>query len=97
MIRKIDTESEYNTALARAEELWNADLGTPEGKELDSLVTLIEEYEAAHYSIDPPSKEAVIQFRREQTMLENMTPYTAHADELPNLSDREFGESDEDS
>jgi hypothetical protein len=26
---KITTESEYDAALARAEELWNAELGTP--------------------------------------------------------------------
>jgi HTH-type transcriptional regulator/antitoxin HigA len=34
---------------------------------LDKLVTLIEKYEAVHYPIDPPSKEAAIQFRREQS------------------------------
>ncbi len=69
MIDKIETESEYDAALARAEELWNAKLGTPEGKELDNLVTLIEEYEAVHYPTDPPSKEAAIQFRREQSSM----------------------------
>jgi HTH-type transcriptional regulator/antitoxin HigA len=38
---KIGTESEYDAALARTEKLWNAELGTPEGEELDMLVTLI--------------------------------------------------------
>lgn len=64
---KIKTESEYDAALSRAEELWNAELGTPEGEELDKLVTFIEEYEFVHYPMDPPSKEAAVQFRREQS------------------------------
>ena len=97
MIDKIETEADYDAALKRVEELWNAELNTPDGQELDALVTLVEEYESTHYSIDPPRKEAVLRFRREQSMLEGITPYTAHSDELPNISDREFGESDEDS
>ena len=97
MINKIETEDEYDIALTRAEELFNAEHGTPEGRELDALITLIEKYEAVHYPIDPPSKEEILRFRREQFMLEGMTPYGAHADELPNLSERELGESDEDS
>ena len=98
MITKIETEDEYNEALTRAEALWNAEDGTPEGEELGKLVTLIEEYESVHYSIGPPSKEAAAQFRREQSMLEGMTPYTAHSDELPKLFEREMsGESGESS
>jgi HTH-type transcriptional regulator/antitoxin HigA len=98
MITKIETEDDYSEALTRAETLWNAEDGTPEGEELDKLVMLIEEYEAIHYPIDPPSKEAAAQFRREQSMLDGMTPYTAHADELPKLSEHEVtGESDENS
>lgn len=67
MIEKIESEFEYDSALSRVEELWNAELGTPEGEELDKLVTLIEQYEAVHYPIEPPSEEAAIQFRREQS------------------------------
>jgi HTH-type transcriptional regulator/antitoxin HigA len=88
-IDKIETEADYDVALKRIEELWNAELNTPDGKELDALVTLVVEYEAIHYAIDLPSKEAALQFRREQSMLEGMAPYIAH--------DREFGESEEDS
>ena len=55
MIDKIETESEYDAALARAEELWNAELGTPEGEELDRLITIIEEYESVHHPIGTPN------------------------------------------
>jgi HTH-type transcriptional regulator/antitoxin HigA len=55
MIDKIETESEYDAALARAEELWNAELGTPEGEELDRLIAIIEEYESVHHPIGTPN------------------------------------------
>jgi len=51
MSAKIETEAEYDTALKRVEEIWNAEPGTPEGEELDKLVDMIEEYEAVHYPI----------------------------------------------
>ena len=97
MIGKIESEADYDKALKRVEELFNAEQDTPEGRELDALIALVEAYEAIHYLIDPPNREAAIQFRREQSLLEGITPHTAHADELPKLMDREFGESDEDS
>lgn len=54
MSAKIETEAEYDTALKRVEEIWNAEQGTPEGEELDKLVDTIEEYEAVHYTISTP-------------------------------------------
>jgi len=68
MTNRINTETKYKTALARAEKLWSAELSTPEGEELDVLISLIEEYEAIHYPISPPNKEAVSRFRAEQSM-----------------------------
>jgi antitoxin component HigA of HigAB toxin-antitoxin module len=67
MIDIIETESDYDAALTRAEELWDAESGTPEGEELDRLIALIEEYESIHYQIHPPSKEAAARFRKEQS------------------------------
>lgn len=57
MRAKIETEAEYDTALKRAEEIWSAELGTPEGEELDKLVDMIEEYEAVHYPIPDPNTD----------------------------------------
>ncbi len=47
----IQTEYDYDAALARIDKLMNAELGTPEGKELDILVTLVEAYEEKYYPI----------------------------------------------
>ncbi|MDF1571956.1 MAG: hypothetical protein P1P82_10095 [Bacteroidales bacterium] len=47
-IRPIKTEQDYDAALSRIEELWGAAKDTPEGDELDLLVTLVESYEMKH-------------------------------------------------
>ena len=54
-IHQILTEKDYDVALARAWEIFRADIGSPEGEELERLVTLIEAYEDEHYPIGLPS------------------------------------------
>ena len=51
---EIKTEKDYERALARINDLMDADSGSPEGDELELLVTLVELYEEANYPIDPP-------------------------------------------
>jgi HTH-type transcriptional regulator/antitoxin HigA len=70
-IRPIKTEQDYHSALIRIEELWGAGKDTPEGDELDVLVTLVESYELKHYSIDPPDPIDAIKFRMEQLGMTN--------------------------
>ncbi len=65
-IRPIKTEQDYNFALQRIEVLWGAKKDTPEGDELDLLVTLVESYEMRHYPIAPPDPIDAIKFRMEQ-------------------------------
>lgn len=65
-IRPIKTEQDYNTALSRIEKLWGAKKESPEGDELDLLVTLVESYEMKHYPIAPPDPVDAIKFRMEQ-------------------------------
>ena len=48
------TEKGYERALARINDLMDADPDTPEGDELELLVSLVELYEEANYPIDPP-------------------------------------------
>src|SRR6266480_2942848 len=65
-IRPIRSEADYDEALRRVEALWGSTSGTPEGDELDVLVSLIEAYEREHYPIDLPTPIEAIKFRLEQ-------------------------------
>ena len=65
-IHPIHTENDYKSALKRIESLMDAKAGTKEFDELDILSTLVESYEAKHYSIDAPDPIEAIKFRMEQ-------------------------------
>ena len=64
--RPIKTEKDYKQALARLDELFDAEPGTPTGDELEIWALLIEDYEAKNYPIDPPDPIEAIKFRMEQ-------------------------------
>ena len=64
--RLIKTEEDYNNALARIEELFAADTNTPEGDELELLITLVELYEKEMFPIEAPDPISAIKFRMEQ-------------------------------
>ena len=68
-IRPIRTESDYKAALTRIDELMDAELGSPEGGELDVLVDLVELYESKHEPMGHPTPVAAIEFRMEQAGL----------------------------
>lgn len=65
-IKPIKTEQDYNNSIRRIEELWGAKKDSPQGDELDLLVTLVESYEMRHYPIAPPDPVDAIIFRMEQ-------------------------------
>jgi HTH-type transcriptional regulator/antitoxin HigA len=65
-IRPIKSEQDYELAINRIEELWGATTETPQGDELDLLITLVESYEMKHYPIAPPDPVDAILFRMEQ-------------------------------
>jgi HTH-type transcriptional regulator/antitoxin HigA len=50
----IKTEKDYDRALARINDLMDADPGTPAGDELEMLVGLVELYEKGKPPIDMP-------------------------------------------
>jgi len=70
-IKPIKCETGYDAALARVDTLMDAELDTPQGDELDILVTLIEKYEAQHHSIDAPNPIEAIRFRMDQNGLKD--------------------------
>jgi HTH-type transcriptional regulator/antitoxin HigA len=70
-IQPIKNEESYELTLARVGELMNAVPDTPEGDELDILVTLIEAYEEKNYPIEAPDPIEAIRFRMEQYGMSN--------------------------
>lgn len=80
-IRAIRTEADYKAALARVDTLMDAEVGSPEGDELDVLTDLIELYEARHVQMGYPSALQALRFRMEQA---NLT----HRDLIPLIGTR---------
>lgn len=64
-IQPIRTEADYEAALERVGTLMGAVPDTPEGDELDVLVTLIEKYEETHYPIKRPDAVQAVEFAME--------------------------------
>ncbi len=67
----LKTEKDYEQALARIDELFDAKPGTKEADELELLVALVELYEQQLYHIEPPNPIDAIKYRMEQEGLSN--------------------------
>ncbi len=65
-IKPLKTETDYEEALSRINELMDATLDSKDGDELDVLSVLVENYEAVHHPIDTPDPIQAIQFQMEQ-------------------------------
>lgn len=66
-VSPIRTEEDYDAALARLSEIFQAEIGTPEGDERDVLADLVECYEDRRYPISPPTDLiASIEFEMDQ-------------------------------
>ncbi len=65
-IRPVRTEDDYEAALARIDALMGAEPGTPDGRELDVLVDLVEFYESRHEPMGHSDSASVIEFRMER-------------------------------
>lgn len=50
-VQQLTNDAQHSAALARIETLFDAKPGTPEGDELDRLVTLVEAYEQERFPI----------------------------------------------
>ena len=66
MIEPVADQDSHRRALRRIEELWNAEPGSPEERELDALATLVDSYERKRFPIAPPDPVAAIKARCEQ-------------------------------
>ncbi len=68
-IRPVRTDADYEAALARIDEIMDAEPGTPAGRELDVLVDLVELYERRREPMGHPDPVSAIEFRMEQAGL----------------------------
>lgn len=65
-IAPIRNNKDYQNALKRLEEIFDAKKGTDQGDELEILSILIEKYENEKFPIDLPDPIEAIKFRMEQ-------------------------------
>ena len=68
-IKPIRSERDYEVTLDRISELMDTEVDSPEGRELDVLVDLVEHYESKQVPMGYPSPIAAIEFRMEQAGL----------------------------
>jgi HTH-type transcriptional regulator/antitoxin HigA len=76
-IKPLRTAQEYEHAVARIEDLFDAQAGSPAFDELEVLGTLVDAYEMRHFPIDFADPVEAIKFRMEQLGLErkDLEPY----------------------
>ncbi|GAB3478382.1 MULTISPECIES: helix-turn-helix domain-containing protein [Azotobacter] len=89
-IKPIRSEEDLAAAFARMEQLWGAEIGTPEGDELEVLAVLIEKYEDEHYPIPPSDPIEAIKFRMDQQGLtpSDLEPYIGSSGRVSEVLNR---------
>ncbi|ANO35466.1 DNA-binding protein (plasmid) [Vibrio breoganii] len=90
-VKPIKTADDNRAALARIEQLWDAEPNTPEGDELEVLATLIEAFEEANYPIAPPDPIEAIKFRMDQQGLEDkdLVPFLGQRSRVTEILNRQ--------
>ena len=68
-VKPIRTDEDLDRALARINEIFDAEEDTSESEELDILADLVEHYESKRHPIGHPSAVAAIEFRMDQAGL----------------------------
>jgi HTH-type transcriptional regulator/antitoxin HigA len=66
IIRAISTDADYEAALARVEEIFDSEPGSPEFDELEVWGTLIGSYENENHPVPPPTPLEAIEFAMDQ-------------------------------
>lgn len=92
-LKLIKTKKDYQTAMARLENIFDAKPGTANGDELEVLALLVDKYEQEHYPIDFPDPIEAIKFRLEQlgynqSDLANVVGLKSRASEILNKKRR---------
>ena len=65
-IKPIKNEADYELAIKRLDEIFDASADTPDGDEAELLSLLIDSYENEHYAIESPDPIEAIKIRLEE-------------------------------
>jgi len=89
-IKPIKSKRDYEATLRKIEGLMGSRRGSPEGDELDILVTLVEAYEAKHFPLDLPDPVEAIKFAMEQRNLSvrDLVPYIGQTNRVYEVLNR---------
>ncbi|AZQ13281.1 helix-turn-helix domain-containing protein [Shewanella khirikhana] len=90
-INPIRTVADNKAALKRIEQLFDAEPNTPDGDELEILITLVTAFEDAQFSIEAPDPIAAIRFRMEQQGLvdADMVPFLGQRSRVSEVLNRQ--------
>lgn len=89
-VKPIRTEADYAAAMARIDELWGAEIGSPAGDELEVLAVLVGKYEDEHNPLPPSDPIEAIKFRMEQQGLtpRDLEPYIGSSGRVSEVLNR---------
>ncbi|WP_026628671.1 helix-turn-helix domain-containing protein [Dyadobacter alkalitolerans] len=92
-LKLIETEEEYDNAIARIDELFDAAKGSEEAKELDLLVLLVNKYEQENFPIEEPDPIEYIKIRMEEMGLKatDLVPYMGNKGNVSRVLNRKRG------
>jgi len=71
-LKPLKSEADYRLALKRFEEIFDAEVGTPESDEADILGLMIDEFENKQYPIEAPDPIEAIKIRMEEMQLKQI-------------------------
>ena len=83
-ITRVQTEAEYETALARIDKLIHSVPGSEENAELNRISDLVIKYEDEHYPIENPAPDALVEFLLDQEIVtrEQLLPLAGSSADL---------------
>ncbi|MCX7080916.1 MAG: transcriptional regulator [Pseudomonas sp.] len=92
-IKPIRSQEDLSAAFTRMEQLWGAEVGSPEGDELEVLALLIEKYEDEHNPMPPSDPIEAIKFRMDQQGLtpRDLQPFLGSSGRVSEILNRSLG------
>jgi HTH-type transcriptional regulator/antitoxin HigA len=66
---EIKSQTEYDSALKRIDELWDAQSDTKEGAEFDALFEAVERFEEEHFPMEEPDSYGAVEYHLDRLNL----------------------------